>query len=58
MQEQVGAQGPQNGNAEAVDEDDGQGDRSILESLRKRICQGRDRHMEVGFLKSFYRVFF
>ena len=39
----------QNGNPEAVEEDDGQGGRSILESLRKRICQGRVRHMEVGF---------
>ena len=39
----------QNGNPEAVEEDDGQGGRSILESLRKRICQGRERHMEVGF---------
>ena len=39
----------QNGNPEAVEEDDGQGGRSILERLRKRICLGRERHMEVGF---------
>ena len=61
VEEQVEAQGllaVQNGNAEAGVEDDGQGDGSILESLRKRICQGRERHTEVGFLNSFHRVFF
>ena len=39
----------QNGNPEAVEEDDGEGGRSILERLRKWICLGRERHMEVGF---------
>ena len=39
----------QNGNPEAEEEDDGEGGRSILERLRKRICLGRERHMEVGF---------
>ena len=32
-----------------LEEDDGEGGRSILERLRKRICLGRERHMEVGF---------
>ena len=39
----------QNGNTEAVEEDDGEGGRSILERLRKRISLGRERNMEVGF---------